>query len=367
MATPIGLPGLTIKFQAAAKSAASRSKKGIVAVFVRDAKAQGLHVLSSAPMIPTDLGADNQAYLQRAFTGSDRGTPSKVAAVVIGTSTGDTSALEAGLKLVETMTVDYIAPPPDLTDGEEAVLVNWVKNRRDLYFTEKVVLANATTPPDYMGAVNFCEEDDTLTDGSKTYTAGEYLSRVAGILAGLPVSMSGTYTVLPELTAVTPRTLEEQEEAVNAGKLILTHDGQQAKIVRAVNSLTTVAPGMGEDWRKIKIVEGLDLISYYLRTTIQNEYVGQYPNTYENKLVLVTAIQSYLTYLEGAGVLNPGESYAEIDLDAQTKWLAEHGVDTSTMTDQEIKEYQTGDWVGISCGGRLLDAMETFSLSVSCL
>lgn len=367
MATSIGLPGLTIKFQAAAKSAASRSKKGIVAVFVRDAKAQGLHVLSSAAMIPTDLGADNQAYLQRAFTGSDRGTPSKVAAVVIATGTDDTTALEAGLKLIESQTMDYIAPPPDVTEAEETVLVDWVKARREMYFTEKLVLANATTPPDHMGIINFCEEDDELADGGMTYTAGEYLSRMAGVLAGLPVSMSGTYTVLPELTAVTPRTLEEQSEAIDAGKLILIHDGQQAKIARAVNSLTTVAPGMGEDWRKIKICEGMDLITYYLRTTIQNEYVGRFQNTYNNKLNLVTAIQSYLTYLEGAGVLNPGESYVEIDLNAQMKWMAEHGVDTSAMTEQEIKEYQTGDWVGISCGGRLLDAMESFDLSVSCL
>ena len=48
MATTIGLPSLTITFQAAARQAANRSKKGYVGVFVRDAKAQGVHQLSSA-------------------------------------------------------------------------------------------------------------------------------------------------------------------------------------------------------------------------------------------------------------------------------------------------------------------------------
>ena len=43
MATTIGLPSLTITFQAAAQQAANRSKKGYVGVFVRDAKAQGVH------------------------------------------------------------------------------------------------------------------------------------------------------------------------------------------------------------------------------------------------------------------------------------------------------------------------------------
>ena len=81
MATTIGLPSLTITFQAAAQQAANRSKKGYVGVFVRDAKAQGVHQLSSAALIPAELGQDNQGYIKRAFTGSDRGGPASRAVV----------------------------------------------------------------------------------------------------------------------------------------------------------------------------------------------------------------------------------------------------------------------------------------------
>lgn len=77
MATTIGLPSLTITFQAAAQQAANRSKKGYVGVFVRDAKAQGVHQLSSAALIPTELGQENQNYIRRAFTGSDRAAPAR--------------------------------------------------------------------------------------------------------------------------------------------------------------------------------------------------------------------------------------------------------------------------------------------------
>ena len=101
MATTIGLPSLTITFQAAAQQAANRSKKGYVGVFVRDAKAQGVHQLSSAALIPAELGQENQNYIRRAFTGSDRGGPSKVVAVVIATGTEDTTALEGGLQLFQ--------------------------------------------------------------------------------------------------------------------------------------------------------------------------------------------------------------------------------------------------------------------------
>ena len=71
MATTIGLPSLTITFQKAAGQAANRSKKGYVGVFVRDTNSQGVHQLSSAALIPSDLGQDNQDYISRAFTGSD--------------------------------------------------------------------------------------------------------------------------------------------------------------------------------------------------------------------------------------------------------------------------------------------------------
>ena len=83
------------------------------------------------------------------------------------------------------------------------------------------------------------------------------------------MGMSSTNASLPEVTAVTARSEAEQIAAINSGNLILIHDGQVAKIARGVNSLTTIPVDGSKDWSKIKIVEGMDLITYYLRTTIQ--------------------------------------------------------------------------------------------------
>lgn len=363
----MGLPSLTISFQRAAQETANRSKRGYVGVFVRDSKSPGVHQLSSAADIPGDLSADNQAYLRRTFVGSDRGAPQKVVAVVIGTDSADTDELEGGLSLIESMTLDYIAPPPDVTAAEKTTLELWIKNRRAEYFTEKLVEPNPASDPDHMGIISFTETDDALAAGSDTYTAGEYASRIAGILAGIPSGMSCTYAALPELTAVTARSKSEQDTAIKDGKLILIHDGLVAKIARGVNSLKTVPDGGNEDWRKIKIVEGMDLITYYLRTTIQGDYLGRYPNTYDNKCLLVTAIHDYLKYLETVGILSAGESWAEIDVDAQSRWLKGQGVNTSELTERQIKEYQTGSFVFVKCGGRLVDAMEDFQVEFSAL
>lgn len=360
MATTIGLPTLTIKFQAAAAAAAGRSKNGYVGLFVRDEAAKGVYVLTSAWMVPSKLAADNQAYITRAFEGSRRGTPSQVVAVVIGASIEDTTELEAGLKLLEQYSLDYIAPPPDVTAEEKTLLETWVKARRAAYRTEKLVEPKAETPPDNMGIINFNE--DVLKSGETSYTAAQYASRIAGILAGTPVGASATYTPLPELTETTVRTREEQEAAINAGGLILLHDGQKAKIARAVNSLTTIPDTGKADWSKIKIVEGMDLITHFLRTTIEDEYIGQYANTYDNKCVLIAAITDYLQTLERLGVLNPGESICEIDLEAQADWLLKNGVDATALSDQEIKEHDTGSWLFLRCSGRLVDSMEDFEV-----
>ena len=73
-------------------------------------------------------------------------------------------------------------------------------------------------------------------------------------------------------------------------------------------------------------------------------------------------ILEYLQYLEGQGVLNPGSSYCEIDYDRQLNWLRSQGVEVSNLTRQQVLEYQTGSWVFIRCGGRLVDAMEDFEI-----
>lgn len=360
MTTTIGLPTLKIAFEKAAEQVANRSKKGYVALFVRDTQENGVHALSSEALIPSNLGETNKEYVRECFTGSDRGGPSLVYLVVIATGTDDTTELEAGLKSIEQYSIDYLAGPPDVTDQELAKLVEWVKAQRAAYRTVKLVKPFKTAGSDDMGIIELDESGMTDKDGA--VTAAEYCGRIAGILAGIPMGMSCTYAALPELTAVTARTTEEQTEAINNGKLILIHDGLQAKIARGVNSLTTIPENGKADWSKIKIVEGMDLITYFLRTTIENSWLGRYPNTYDNKQLLVTAIYNYFLELEQAGVLSAGESFAEVDYDRQLQYLQSQGVETASMTRQQVLEYQTGSYVFLKCGGRLVDAMEDFEV-----
>lgn len=361
MATKYGLPTLTITFQRAAEDTTSQLRSGVVGVIVRDAAVNGIYQLISPTLIPSELGADNIAHIKGAFEGSDRGQPGKVVLLVIATGTEDTSNLEAGLPLLEGVAVDYLAGPPDVTEDELTVLTDWVKAQRKAYKPVKLVRPYRSAGSDDMGIIEVDETDMKDKDGA--VTAAEFCARLAGILAGIPVSMSATNVAIPELASVTKRTKEEQEEAIKAGKLILIHDGIQAKIARAVNSLTTIPKDGAEDWSKIKIVQGMDSISYYLHSTIDSSYVGRYANTYDNKQLLVAAIQDYFNYLEAANVLASGSSFVEVDYEGQLKWLTDNKVDTSGMSRQQVLEAQTGSWVFLRCGGRLVDAMEDFTIN----
>lgn len=363
MTESIGLPKLKIAFEAAAQAVGNRAKRGYVGVIARDPKAQGLHKLLSDTMIPVELGVENQEYIRSAFTGSDRGKPALVYAVVIppdGEEDAPGARLAEGLRLVESVSLDYLALPPDVTEAELTAADTWVKAQRAAYKPVKLVRPAGTKGSDCMGIIDF--DESGMRAGETVVTAAGYCARIAGVLAGIPMGMSATYAPLPELTAVTARSQEAQTLAIDGGRLILLHDGQKAKIARGVNSLTTIPPEGKADWRKIKVVEAMDLITYFLRTTVDDEYRGKYPNTYDNKQLLVTFVSEYFSELETQGVLNRGESFCEIDYDRQFNYLRAKGVDVSALTRQQVLEYQTDSWVFLRCGGRVVDAMEDFEV-----
>ena len=104
-------------------------------------------------MIPSELGEANRSYIKTAFVGSDRGQPSLVYLVVIPTGTEDTSALEGGLKLLESASVDYLAAPADATEGELTALNQWVADQRARYRTVKLVRPFGSKGSDSMGGI----------------------------------------------------------------------------------------------------------------------------------------------------------------------------------------------------------------------
>lgn len=65
----MGLPKLTFTLKKAARTVAARTSQSVVALIIRDSKANGVHAIYQESDIPSTLGADNAAYIKRAMIG----------------------------------------------------------------------------------------------------------------------------------------------------------------------------------------------------------------------------------------------------------------------------------------------------------
>lgn len=351
----MGVPKITFTMKTAAEETVSRLKNGVVGLVVRDSAATaGLYSVAEENDLPEKLSATNRAYVLQALVGSRGTKPTQVRLAVIG---AEDDLSERGLAQFAATDVDYLALMPEAESADYKKAITWLKTARGGHFVGKLVAAHEAA--DDMAVVNFCT--DGIVSGGVTYTANQYCARVAGILAATGLSSSATYVPLEEVDAV--GVTEDADAAVERGELILLHDGRKAKIARAVNSLTTTSGNAG--LQKIKVVEGVDLIRSYARALVEDRYLGQKANSYDNKQALVAEVQAYLLELESAGVLAAGSAAAELDYSAQRAYLQNAGTDVSAMSEQEILEADTGSWVFLALSGVMQDAMEDFATTLT--
>lgn len=335
-----------------------------MALIVRDEAEQAPFTATQESQIPAALSKETQAYIKRTFLGYVD-PPKKVIVYVMppasdeeaeGEGTQTKSALSTALAYMSSQTYDYLCGPADCTADEANEIATWIKSQRDSYGAKcKAVLPNCAA--NHCAIVNFAGSG--MTDGTTVWTTAEYCSRIAGLLAGTPMRISATYAPLPELSDCTRLDKDAADEAVGDGELVLRWDGRKVTLNRAVNSLASQAPEA-----KIKIVEVMDLIRTDITTTAEDEWIGQYPNTYDSKMLLVAAIRGYYMGLEQAGLVQAGYT---VDLDVETieAYLRSQGVDTEDLSEQQIREADTGSCVYITVSCKILDAIEDILIRVS--
>ena len=252
----------------------------------------------------------------------------------------------------------YLVVPTVATDGQTSGVVSFVKEQRGEGNLIKAILPN--TAADHEGIINVTTP--AWIEGETVYTAEQYCSRVAGIIAGTPLTMSATYAPVTELTDCTHLTKSEADAAAEAGQFIAMWDGEKVKMGRAITSLVTTSATKNTQYQKIKIVDAMDMISTDVRKTCEDSYIGKYPNTYSNKLSLIAAISGYFDGLVLDTVIS-GYTIG-IDIDANKLYLQGRGVDTSEMTDQELKTANTGSSVFLVATISMVDAIEDIILPI---
>lgn len=364
----MGLPDIVIEFSRKAVAAIQSGTLGVVGIILKDAKNNGAMILRGVDEIPTGdsaFSAANTAYIQRAFIGA----PTKV---IVYTLPQDAENYNAAFKYFATQRVHYMVGAPDISAEEAKLFATWIKGLRAKSIRRPVaVLPN--TAADDRSVVNFSvvnySSTDKIMEGETAYTEAEYCSRIAGLLAGVDLRISATFKPLSELTQIPSADDEEVDAAIDAGKLVLYSDGERIVIGRGVNSLITTIEVNTEDLKKIKISAIQDLIEGDIYSTINSSYIGNYSNSYDNKCLLITAIRGYLRGLEatdgGKGYLRANSSTMEINVAKQKLYLESIGIDTSEMSEQEIKEANTGSHVFLKGTISILDAIEDVDIFIN--
>ena len=355
----LGLPNINIEFKQQGASAVARGDRGIVALILLDAVA-GEFTIYDVTDIPANLAEENKVQIQNALLGNTTAPIRVEVKVLVRGADGEAVDISDALDYFSSVKFDYLAMP-EVTEAQKVLLTSWIKSLRDTEGRKaKVVLA--ATQANHEGIINFNTTDIKVKD--IVYTADLYCARIAGFIAGTSLQIATTFGVLPEVEGVPLLTKQALSEAVGRGEFVLFKENGKVKVARGVTSFTEVSAAKGDAYRKIKIVDILDIVHNDIQKTMNDSYIGKYANSYDNKCILATSIQGYFEGLELDGLLETGVSTCGIDLAAQKAYLKSIGVDVNSMNDDEVKVANTKDQVFLIATIKPLDAIEEISLKV---
>lgn len=364
-----GMPQIIINFRTKGTTAIKRSARGIVAMILHNETKDEIHnyTIRDVSDIPnTGLTDENVDLIKKCLLG----TPLRILVYTLPNTNveGATKTQANALKMLTNIKWNWLCAPTASVQ-EQQDLASWIKaQRNNKHKTFKAVLSGQAA--DHEGIVNFCTNDikvQTDTDSSgnpvyTTYTALQYTARIAGILAGLALDRSATYFKLTEVESV--EVYEDIDTLIDHGELLLIdeQDGDGVKIARACNSLTTFTTDKGEEFRKIKIIEGIDMVTDDIRDTFKKYYVGKVINDYNHKMLFISAILVYFSEIKGNVLDADAANTVDINTTWQSNYAKLHGDDPTTMSVMEIRQYNTGDTLALVGDIRFVDAMENLKI-----
>lgn len=365
-----GLPQVLIDFKTKGITAIKRSARGVVVLILKceSTDTSNKYKISDVSEIPEGVFDEASTDLIKKCLD---GTPLRILVYTLPKATvqGAKNTQATLLKQLKHIRYNYIAAPTGTVQDQQD-LASYIKaERNNSRKTVKAVVGGVAA--DFDGVINFCTEEIKVATGKntagkttyKTYTPIEYTARIAGILAGLALDRSATYYKLTEVESV--KVYEDLNDRIDHGELHLfdEEDGEGVKIARACNSLQTFTTDKGEEFRKIKIVEGVDMVTDDIRDTFKKYYVGKYINDYDHKMLFVAAIMVYFGQLAGNVLDSRAGNTVDIDFQFQKDYAIIKGEDVSQMTNMQIREYNTGAQIGLSGKVKFVDAMEDLKIT----
>ncbi|MBP3940559.1 MAG: hypothetical protein J6D00_03605 [Christensenellaceae bacterium] len=348
----MGSPVLDIRFQELINSVIERSKRGEVLLIMPDDIMETEYMAFHTMPDNKKVSEENLPYIKMAFLGG-------AAKVTLIRSNGN---MEAALALARSMSWNWLAAP--LADEEEKEqIAGFIREEREKGKGFKAILG-AFENADSEGIVNLANEyivSDILGEEDE-YSPERYSAYMAGILAGLSLERSATGLAFPDIRMTELRM--DADSDIEQGRLIFIPNGSGFEIARAVTSLVS-ENDTPRSFRKIKNVEGADLIRSDIARIFTLYYKGKKTNSYANRQALCADIIAYFRSLEGDVLTPEHNNTVSLDAEAQRNYLESIGENTEDKTDREILLMNTGEKVFLRADIRLLDAMEDLYLMIT--
>ena len=242
----IGIPEINLKLRELAKAKNTNASSDIILLVLKGAKATTF-VASSESDIPSDLEENNKKLVLDALKGGTEDkvlngyvvpvslTPQKVIVKVVANETSVADALE------ECKTLDFtiLAVPPAVKADNEAIkdFVDYmyqsglgcmaVIKDGDGTIKNRNLIRYATTAEGY-----------DSTGG----TTSELSARIAGVVAGVPLTQSPTYQITDDIKVKDKLSRTEIDNKVKAGELVIANISGHTRIVRGVTSFPSEGP-----------------------------------------------------------------------------------------------------------------------------
>lgn len=326
-------PSIDIIFRQKAFSFVQRSERGRVVLIIKDDTNKSFNMKEYKYI--TDLETDKGLYTPTNYqyiVDSFIGNPFKINVIRIDKD----KPISDALKLADSLKTGWIGFAEG-TQAEYDTLFTWVKQVNEKkHYTFMAAGFNPVVMPDSEFCHVLKNPKVTFKDYRKEQPTDRWVPTLLGLAAGANVKKGLTKKVVSNLKVV--EQVEEVDEALNEGYLVLENDEEKVKIVLGNNSLTTLGTDKTEDFRFIEIIEAQNMMKDDIRKTFKDDFQGKFKNNYDNQLIFLTAVNSYFKILEGEEVLDINyDNKAFIDIETQRKALISIGLPAQDWDEIKIK------------------------------
>ncbi|WP_028553149.1 phage tail sheath subtilisin-like domain-containing protein [Paenibacillus sp. UNC451MF] len=334
-------PGLYINFKEAATAQISGGARGIVAIPLTSFKegtavAKTFYTVSNETEALKLFGTDHIQSIRFALQGGAKYI------LVYTLPDSATAADYAEMRTAfDTRPFNVFVFDGEYSSEEQAALKAWVAANRDegKHFMA-VIGGNAATDADSVqgnsrSTLNSDMYIVNLINGvsinGTNYTSSQFAPFIAGLIAGSTINRSITYAPV-SVNDVTKRMTNSQiKDALQAGSLVLTHDGEKVKIEQ----------GLTTSKHKIRAIRTRQAVSTDITKTANDSYIGKIDNNEDGQAALISAVKAYLETLAASNAI------AEVDV---------------ILDPQHASK---GDSVYLSISYREVDSMERIFLTVT--